>query len=312
MKKRPFGLPIWTPLFILFLLLLAGVWVGVNRHGLLDMYHQQVHGAPLTRKGIECPADGMMNLQQSHFDRSMNPFKAFLSWPSKQQKLDKVDKYKPVEDDFGGQEELSKYQHDEPRFDFKMSKYQAGAPLCDTKVDKFQAQDDESDFERKLGGMDHHQDADHFSHFNLDADHLDLDANHFTQGSDHFNQGSEHFNQGADRFNQGSEHFNQGSDHYNPIGDHYSLDADQLGHDVNQLSHNVNQLSHDVNQFNGNADNVHLNRDLDMFDNIQANKPELVNSPMMDYKREFASDDANPYVESLQQRYEPLPHAYKD
>ncbi|XP_043660139.1 uncharacterized protein LOC122624565 isoform X2 [Drosophila teissieri] len=320
MKKRPFGLPVWTPLFILFLLLLAGVWVGVNRHGLLDMYHQQVHGSsPQTRKGVECPADGVMSFQQSHLDRSMNPFKAFLSWPGKQQKLDKVDKYKPAEDDFGGQEELSKYQHDEPLFDLKMSKYQGGAPLCDTKLDRILAQDDESDFERKLGLMDHHLDADHFNHFNLDADHFDLDANHFTQGSDHFNQGSEHFNQGSAHFNQGSEHFNQGSahfnqgsdhfnqgsEHFNPIGDHYSLDADQLSHDVNQLSH-------DVNQFNGNADDVNLNRDLDMFDSIQANKPELVNSPMMDYKREFASDDANPYVESLQQRFEPLPHAYKD
>jgi len=32
----------------------------------------------------------------------------------------------------------------------------------------------------------------------------------------------------------------------------------------------------------------------------------------MDYKREFASDEANPYVENLRQRYEPSPFALSD
>ncbi|EDV47493.2 uncharacterized protein Dere_GG19660 [Drosophila erecta] len=218
MRKRPFGLPMWTPLFILFLLFLAGVWAGVNRHGLLELYHQRVYGSPLTKKVIECPGDGMMNFKKSRFDRSMNPFKAFLSWPGKHHKVDKADKYKPAEDDFYGQEEISKCQHEELPFD-------------------------------------------HGDHFKLDADHL----------------------------HQGSDHFIKDADH---------------------LSANANHLNQDANQFHVDANN--LNQEQGLLGNFQANKPGLVNSPMMDYKREFASDDANPYVESLQQRYEPLPQAYKD
>ncbi|EDX17352.1 GD16861 [Drosophila simulans] len=177
MRKVILGLPIWTPLFILFLLFLAGVWgkpsFGVNRHGLLDSYREQIHGTPLTRKEVECPEDGIKNAKQSRYDRSLN-----------------------------------------------------------------------------------HQ-----------------------------------FNTVSDRLNQNENHF--------------SLDADQFNRDADQLNR-------DANHFNVDTDNFSQHRDVDMFDNFQVNKPELVNNPMMDYKREFASDEANPYVESLQQRYEPLPHAFKD
>nr|NP_001259315.1 uncharacterized protein Dmel_CG32718, isoform D [Drosophila melanogaster]AGB95160.1 uncharacterized protein Dmel_CG32718, isoform D [Drosophila melanogaster] len=257
MRKMPLGLPIWTPLFILFLLFLAGVWVGVNRNGLLDFYHEQVHGTPLTKKEVECPEDGIMNIKQSRYDRSLNPFKAFLNWPDRH-KVHKDDKYKPLEGDL--------YGHEEPLFDFELTKYQAGAPLVDNRADHFLAQDYKSDFDRKLGVMDH----DYPDHFKLNADHFNLDADQFNTVSDRLNQNENHF----------------------------SLDADQL--------------NRDANQFNVNTNNFNQHRDVDVLDNFQANKPELVNSPMMDYKREFASDEANPYVESLQQRYEPLPHAYKD
>ncbi|XP_033170470.1 uncharacterized protein LOC117147622 isoform X1 [Drosophila mauritiana] len=267
MRKVLLGLPIWTPLFILFLLFLAGVWgkpsFGVNRHGLLDSYREQIHGTPLTRKEVECPEDGIKNTKHSRYDRSLNPFKAFLTWPDKH-KVDKVDKYKPLEGDL--------YVHEDPLFDFDMSQYQAGAPLFDNKADHFLAQDYKSEFDRKLGGMDH----DYPDHFKLNADHFNLD---------------DQFNTVSDRLNQNENHF--------------SLDADKFNRDADQLNR-------DANHFDVDTDNFSQHRDVDMFDNFQVNKPELVNNPMMDYKREFASDEANPYVESLQQRYEPLPHAFKD
>ncbi|EDW49395.1 GM17539 [Drosophila sechellia] len=211
MRKVLLGLPIWTPLFILFLLFLAGVWgkpsFGVNRHGLLDSYREQIHGTPLTRKEVECPEDGIKNTKQSRYDRSLNP------------------------------------------------------------------QDYKSEFDRKLGGMDH----DYPDHFKLNADHFNLDADQFNTVSPRLNQNENHF----------------------------SLDADQFNRDADQLNRYANHFDVDT-------DNFSQHRDVDMFDNFQVNQPELVNNPMMDYKREFASDEANPYVESLQQRYEPLPHAFKD
>lgn len=44
----------------------------MNRNGLLDFYHEQVHGTPLTKKEVECPEDGIMNIKQSRYDRSLN------------------------------------------------------------------------------------------------------------------------------------------------------------------------------------------------------------------------------------------------
>ncbi|XP_016923056.3 uncharacterized protein [Drosophila suzukii] len=203
MNRRPIGLPVWTPMFILFLLFLASVWgkppLVVNRQGLLDMYHRQVHGSGPNKKGMECPGEGMLDIKHNRFDRSMSPFKAFLSWPGKPRKTAKL---KPVEEDSYGHEVRSKYKAEEP--------------IYENKLDRFLAQDDELDFEPKLG-LDHE------------------------------------------------------------YADHLSQDEDQ-----------------------------------DMFDSFQPSKSKLINSPMMDYKREFASDEANPYVENLRQRYEPSPFALSD
>ncbi|XP_016994363.2 uncharacterized protein [Drosophila takahashii] len=201
-RRTAFGLPIWTPLFILFLLFLASAWgkpssLVVNRQGLLDMYHRQVHGS---KKEMECPGEGLLDVKHHRFDRSMNPFKAFLSWPGKQRKMEKI---QPVKEDSYGHEEMSKYSYEEP--------------IIENKMDRYLAQDDELDFQPKLGLLDHEY----------------------------------------------AEHFDE-------------------------------------------------NLDMDMFDSFQPVKSKLINSPMMDYKREFASDEANPYVESLQQRYEPSPYAFKD
>ncbi|XP_016946334.1 uncharacterized protein LOC108022005 isoform X2 [Drosophila biarmipes] len=199
MNRRPIGLPLWTPIFILFLLFLASVWVVVNRQGLLDMYHRQVHGSLPGKKGMDCPGDGLMDIKHNRFDRSMNPFKAFLSWPGKPRKTEKL---KPVEEESYGHE--------------MRSKYKAPEPIYENKMDRYLAQDDELDFEPNLG-LDHEY-----------AEHLSQEE------------------------------------------------------------------------------------ELDMFDSFQPSKSKLINSPMMDYKREFASDEANPYVENLRQRYEPSPFAFSD
>lgn len=207
----------------------------MNRNGLLDFYHEQVHGTPLTKKEVECPEDGIMNIKQSRYDRSLNrkligcylfisfffvylgfclAFKAFLNWPDRH-KVHKDDKYKPLEGDL--------YGHEEPLFDFELTKYQAGAPLVDNRADHFLAQDYKSDFDRKLGVMDH----DYPDHFKLNADHFNLDADQFNTVSDRLNQNENHF----------------------------SLDADQL--------------NRDANQFNVNTNNFNQHRDVDVLDNFQ-------------------------------------------
>ncbi|KAH8284464.1 hypothetical protein KR018_012616 [Drosophila ironensis] len=38
--------------------------------------------------------------------------------------------------------------------------------------------------------------------------------------------------------------------------------------------------------------------------------PQIDAPPVVDLRREFASDEANPYVENLRQRYNPLPNPY--
>ncbi|XP_017066828.1 uncharacterized protein LOC108104968 isoform X2 [Drosophila eugracilis] len=177
-----FGLPIWTPVFIFFLLFLSIVWVVVNREGLLDMYRRQVHEPDSHKGGVECP---QMGFKRKSFDRSLNPFEAFLAWPRRTQEIDEVDKGEPFQGNW--------CQHGHI------------------------AQDNGEDLEPKLGMMEY-------------------------DDSDHINQSP----------------------------------------------------------------------DLDTIDNFQSINSGLVNNPMMDYKREFASDEANPYVESLEQRFEPLPKPYSE
>ncbi|XP_016981543.1 uncharacterized protein LOC108046403 [Drosophila rhopaloa] len=208
MNRKPFGLPIWTPLFILFLLFLAGAWGKpsplVNHHGLLGMYHQQVHGSA-QRKGGECFGEAIKDIGHYRPDRSMNPLKAFLSWPGKSRKADKMEDKKLVEEESFSPEETQNNQVEEPQLE--------------ANVEPLLAPEDELLFDQKPGLLN----EDDWDHFNKDQD-----------------------------------------------------------------------------------------QDQDMFDKYKASKSELVNSSMMDYKREFASDEANPFVESLRQRYEPSPHVYSD
>ncbi|XP_017051816.1 uncharacterized protein LOC108095284 isoform X2 [Drosophila ficusphila] len=205
MNPKPIGLPIWAPLFVLFLLFLATVWVTVNRHGLLEMYHQQVHGLEVAKKEGECRKEGLLNLHHKRSDQSINPLKTFLSWPERQRTDEKLAKGGCIWEEGNGQEEMSINQVEDPLFEDKMEPHL-------TK---------DEDFDHKQEFLDH----EYLQHFDQDQDQ----------------------------------------------------DQDQ-----------------------------------ELFDDFKASKAEMDSSPLMDYKREFASDEANPYVESLQQRYEPLPNPYSD
>ncbi|XP_052849965.1 uncharacterized protein LOC128260771 isoform X1 [Drosophila gunungcola] len=211
MSRKSFGLSIWTPLFFLFLIILASVWGKpwplVNHHGLLKMYHQQVHGlGKEQKKEGECFFRELRDANRNRHDRSMNPFKAFLSWPGKSRKSDKVQKAElAVEKTYSHNPSYNQVK--EPRFENF------------AKIKPYLTKEDEFLYEQKPGLLN----DDDWDHLNNDQD-----------------------------------------------------------------------------------------QDQDMLDKSEASKYDLINSPMMDYKREFASDEANPYVESIRQRYEPSPHIYSD
>ncbi|KAI8035253.1 hypothetical protein M5D96_011910 [Drosophila gunungcola] len=186
MSRKSFGLSIWTPLFFLFLIILASVWALVNHHGLLKMYHQQVHGlGKEQKKEGECFFRELRDANRNRHDRSMN-----------QLAVEKTYSHNP-----------SYNQVKEPRFENF------------AKIKPYLTKEDEFLYEQKPGLLN----DDDWDHLNNDQD-----------------------------------------------------------------------------------------QDQDMLDKSEASKYDLINSPMMDYKREFASDEANPYVESIRQRYEPSPHIYSD
>ncbi|KAH8266805.1 hypothetical protein KR026_002994 [Drosophila bipectinata] len=196
-KPRKIGPPVWMPLFILFLLFMASVWVMVNRQGLLDMYHTQVHG----RGDLVCSKGGSKSRCSrggKRDDLEMNPFKAFLEWPGKSQ----------VSNDNLGS-------------------------LDDIKLDF------EEDFPRSRP-----------RERNLFDDDLIMDHK--------------------------LESFGKRQD----MG---------LGRSPQRVKNQARYTGMQRKQNGG-----HRRR--------------LVNSPVMDFRREFASDEANPYVENLQQRYNPSPY----
>ncbi|KPU75076.1 uncharacterized protein Dana_GF21029, isoform C [Drosophila ananassae] len=207
MARSGLGLPMWMPLFILFLLFMASVWVMVNRQGLLDMYHQQVHG----RGDLVCSKDGpKSHYKEKRADRTLNPFKAFLTWPGNRQlPHEHLGKYEGIE----GQ--LTYAGENSPRSRMRERKLQEEMqPMVERKLEALMKRQDMALMKRQDMALD----------------------------------------QGLQRPRNQARHAGM------------------------------------LRKLKG----PHRRR--------------LVNSPVMDFRREFASDEANPYVENLRQRFNPSPY----